>query len=159
MFDNWMLHDEKFQWLTDGVAMLPLDFRVVEAWIEEVAKAHGRIVGTLSYIFCNDPKILEVNRQFLQHDYFTDIITFDDCRGKLLRGDMFISLDTVATNAVQQGAAYREELLRVIVHGVLHLCGINDKGPGEREIMEAHENEALAMLSTMPPAYKGSGED
>lgn len=154
-----MLHDEKFQWLTDGVAMPPLDFGVVEAWIEEVAKAHRRIVGTLSYIFCNDPKILEVNRQFLQHDYFTDIITFDDCRGKLLRGDMFISLDTVATNAVQQGAAYREELLRVIVHGVLHLCGINDKGPGEREIMEAHENEALAMLSTMPPAYKGSGED
>lgn len=154
-----MLHDEKFQWLTDGVAMPPLDFGVVEVWIEEVAKAHGRIVGTLSYIFCNDPKILEVNRQFLQHDYFTDIITFDDCRGKLLRGDMFISLDTVATNAVQQGATYREELLRVIVHGVLHLCGINDKGPGEREIMEAHENEALAMLATMPPAYKGSEED
>ena len=72
---------------------------------------------------------------------------------------MFISLDTVATNAVQQGAAYREELLRVIVHGVLHLCGINDKGPGEREIMEAHENEALAKLATMPPAYKGSCED
>lgn len=159
MFDNWMLHDEKFQWLTDGVAMPPLDFGVVEAWIEEEAKAHGRIVGTLSYIFCNDPKILEVNRQFLQHDYFTDIITFDDCRGKLLRGDMFISLDTVATNAVQQGAAYREELLRVIVHGVLHLCGINDKGPGEREIMEAHENEALAMLSTMPPAYVGPEGD
>lgn len=154
-----MLHDEKFQWLTDGVAMPPLDFGVVEAWIKEVAKAHGRIVGTLSYIFCNDPKILEVNRQFLQHDYFTDIITFDDCRGKLLRGDMFISLDTVATNAVQQGAAYREELLRVIVHGVLHLCGINDKGPGEREIMEAHENEALAMLSTMPPAYVGPEGD
>lgn len=154
-----MLHDEKFQWLTDGVAMPPLDFGVVEAWIEEVAKALGRIVGTLSYIFCNDPKILEVNRQFLQHDYFTDIITFDDCRGKLLRGDMFISLDTVATNAVQQGATNREELLRVIVHGVLHLCGINDKGPGEREIMEAHENEALAMLAKMPPAYVGHEGD
>lgn len=154
-----MLHDEKFQWLTDGVEMPPLDFGVVEAWIEEVAKAHGRIAGTLSYIFCNDPKILEVNRQFLQHDYFTDIITFDDCRGKLLRGDMFISLDTVATNAVQQGATYREELLRVIVHGVLHLCGINDKGPGEREIMEAHENEALAMLAKMPPAYVGHEGD
>ena len=106
-------------------------------------------MGNLSYIFCNDPKILEVNRQFLNHDYFTDIITFDDCRGRLLRGDMFISLETVATNAVAQGATYDEELRRVIVHGVLHLCGINDKGPGEREIMEANENEALALLAEL----------
>lgn len=144
-----MLQSEKFQWLADGVDLPELDYELIQRWLTLVAERHNRIVGNLSYIFCNDPKILEVNRQFLNHDYFTDIITFDDCRGRLLRGDMFISLETVATNAVGQGATYDEELRRVIVHGVLHLCGINDKGPGEREIMEANENEALALLAEL----------
>ena len=88
-------------------------------------------------------KIIEVNRQFLNHDYFTDIITFDYSRGRMISGDMFISLDTVESNSVLVGATYTRELLRVIIHGVLHLCGINDKGPGEREIMESFENKAL----------------
>lgn len=145
-----MLQSEKFQWLADGIDLPELDYELIQRWLTLVAERHNRIVGNLSYIFCNDSKILEVNRQFLNHDYFTDIITFDDCRGRLLRGDMFISLETVATNAVAQGATYDEELRRVIVHGVLHLCGINDKGPGEREIMEANENEALALLAELP---------
>ena len=117
----------------------------VEQWIVEVAQRLGRRVGALTYIFCDDERILEVNRQFLNHDYYTDIITFDNTTGRLIRGDMFISLDTVATNAEAVEATYDEELMRVIIHGVLHLCGINDKGPGEREIMEAHENEALKL--------------
>lgn len=129
--------------------MPQLNFLLLQKWIEEVASAHGRRVGHLDYIFCSDERILEVNRQFLQHDYYTDIITFDDCRGRMLNGDMFISLDTVASNAVLVGADYAQELYRVIIHGVLHLCGINDKGPGEREIMEANENEALAMLDKL----------
>lgn len=136
-----------FQWLTRGVDMPGLDFDMVERWIVQVAHNHGRIVGELSYIFCDDPEILDVNRQFLNHDYFTDIITFDTTRGKMIGGDMFISLDTVRTNAEAVGEPYWCELHRVIVHGVLHLCGINDKGPGEREIMETHENEALALIS------------
>lgn len=144
-----MLQSEKFQWLADGVDLPELDYELIQRWLTLVAERHNRIVGNLSYIFCNDPKILEVNRQFLNHDYFTDIITFDDCRGRLLRGDMFISLETVDTNAVAQGTTNEEELRRVIVHGVLHLCGINDKGPGEREIMEANENEALALLAEL----------
>ena len=138
---------ENFQWLADGVDFpqeLPLE--ALECWIERVAADHDRVVGTLNYIFCSDEKILEVNRQFLQHDYYTDIITFDNSRRRQLNGDMFISLETVATNAVLVGQSYERELRRVIIHGVLHLCGINDKGPGEREIMEAHENAALAML-------------
>lgn len=136
-----------FQWLADGVDFpqeLPLP--ALEQWIERVAADHDRVVGSLSYIFCSDEKILEVNRQFLQHDYFTDIITFDNTRRRQINGDMFISLETVATNAVLVGQPYEREVRRVIIHGVLHLCGINDKGPGEREIMEAHENAALAML-------------
>ena len=96
-----------------------------------------------------DAKILEVNRQYLQHDYYTDIITFDDSLSHTIRGDIFISLDTVASNSKQQGTEYQEELHRVIIHGILHLCGINDKGPGERAIMEAAENKALATLKTL----------
>lgn len=147
---------KKIQWLTDGAIQLPtfdsipdLDLYFVERWLNRVGESHGFLVGELSYLFCDDEKILEVNREFLQHDYYTDIITFDYCRGKLLRGDLVISLDTVATNAELVGATYDCELLRVIVHGLLHLCGINDKGPGEREIMESHEDAALAMLEVM----------
>lgn len=131
--------------LSQNVEMPALDWEAVERWIVEVARRHDRRTGVLTYIFCDDERILEVNRQYLNHDYYTDIITFDNTTGRLIRGDMFISLDTVATNAEAVGAVYDEELMRVIIHGVLHLCGINDKGPGEREIMEAHENEALAI--------------
>ena len=139
--------ENRFQWINDGVEMPRLDFEKIEMWINSVAKAHGRILGPLSYIFCNDPKIIEVNRQFLNHDYYTDIITFDYSRGKLISGDMFISLDTVASNAESVGVTYDLELLRVIIHGILHLCGINDKGPGEREIMEHEENIALDLYN------------
>ena len=135
------------EWLTDGATVMPpIDTRRLEEWIARVIKAHNRIEGPLVYIFCNDDKIIEVNRQFLNHDYFTDIITFDYTRGRRVSGDMFISLDTVASNAELVGQPYMRELHRVIIHGVLHLCGINDKGPGEREIMEMEENNALALL-------------
>ena len=127
--------------------------RDVSAWIKKVAALHGKKVGNIAYIFCDDEKILEVNRQYLQHDYYTDIITFDDSEGDVISGDIFISLDTVRTNAEQFAtpserfnSPYEQELHRVIIHGVLHLCGVNDKGPGEREIMEQNENEALALL-------------
>jgi probable rRNA maturation factor len=100
----------------------------------------------LSYIFCNDDYILETNKKFLGHDYFTDIITFDYSNSHRISGDMVISLDTVRSNSVKFAHSYDEELARVIIHGILHLCGINDKGPGEREIMEYFENEALAVI-------------
>ncbi|MBO5585504.1 MAG: rRNA maturation RNase YbeY [Bacteroidaceae bacterium] len=138
---------------TDQVKMPAIRRRDTSAWIKAVAASYGKRVGSIAYIFCNDDKILEVNRQYLQHDYYTDIITFDYCDDELMMGkkdtisgDLFISLDTVHSNAEQQGTTYEEELHRVIIHGVLHLCGINDKGPGEREIMEAEENKALALL-------------
>lgn len=138
---------KKIEWLTDGNTKMPdIDTARLEEWIVAVAASHNRIVGPLTYIFCDDPKIIEVNRQFLNHDYFTDIITFDYSRGRMISGDMFISLDTVESNSVLVGATYQRELLRVIIHGVLHLCGINDKGPGEREIMESFENKALKKL-------------
>ncbi|WP_302572134.1 rRNA maturation RNase YbeY [Phocaeicola coprocola] len=131
---------------TEGVEMPAIKKRETTAWIKAVAETYGKKVGEIAYIFCSDEKILEVNRQYLQHDYFTDIITFDYCEGNRIAGDLFISLDTVRTNAEQFGATYETELHRVIIHGILHLCGINDKGPGEREIMEAAENKALDLL-------------
>ena len=137
---------------TDGVKMPPIRRRQISAWVKAVAATYGKRVGDIGYIFCNDDKILEMNQQYLQHDYYTDIITFDYCDDALLTGkkdtiagDLFISLDTVRSNAQQQGTTYDEELHRVIIHGILHLCGINDKGPGEREIMEAAENKALKL--------------
>ena len=138
-----------FQWLVSGVELPSLDYQQLEQWIARVASALSRQVHSLNYIFCSDDKILSVNREFLQHDYYTDVITFDNCMGMMLRGDIFISLDTVRSNAVLVGTDYDTELRRVIIHGVLHLCGINDKGPGEREIMERHENDALAVLASM----------
>lgn len=130
----------------DGIKMPAIKKRETTEWIKAVAASYEKIIGEIAYIFCSDEKILEVNRQYLQHDYYTDIITFDYCEGNRLSGDLFISLDTVRTNAEQfAGNDYERELHRVIIHGILHLCGINDKGPGEREIMEAAENKALAM--------------
>ncbi len=118
------------------------------AWVKRVAASYGRKVGDVAYIFCDDEEILRVNRQYLQHDYYTDIITFDYDEDDVISGDLFISLDTVRTNAEQLGLPYEQELNRVIIHGILHLCGINDKGLGEREIMEAAENKALAIRET-----------
>ena len=130
---------------TDGVEMPAIKKSKTTEWIKAVATTYEKRVGEIAYIFCSDEKILEVNRHYLQHDYYTDIITFDYCEGNRLSGDLFISLDTVRTNAEQFGSDYETELHRVIIHGILHLCGINDKGPGEREIMEEAENRALAM--------------
>ena len=133
-------------YLAQQIEMPEFNQSAVNEWIEQVARNHNRVVGPLTYIFCSDEKILEVNRQFLQHDYFTDVITFDYSSHKRISGDIFISLDTVRSNAELFQRAYNEEFMRVVIHGVLHLCGINDKGPGGREIMEAHENAALALL-------------
>lgn len=134
--------------MTEGVSMPQLDFEKVKTWIKDVASSYGYEVGNLTYCFCDDEYILETNRKFLQHDYYTDIITFDYTSRNRLNGDMVISLDTVASNAAELGVSYKSELLRVIIHGVLHLCGINDKGPGEREIMEAAENSALSLIES-----------
>ncbi|MBO5678927.1 MAG: rRNA maturation RNase YbeY [Bacteroidaceae bacterium] len=130
---------------TDGIRMPNIKKRPTTAWIRAVAATYGKRVGDVNYIFCNDERILEVNREYLQHDYYTDIITFDYTEDDVISGDLFISLDTVKTNSEQFATEYDEELHRTIIHGILHLCGINDKGPGEREIMEAAENRALAM--------------
>ena len=137
----------EINYMTQGKATLPvLDETAVRNWIVEVAQRHGQRVGCLTYVFCDDEYILKTNREFLGDDYYTNIITFDYTNSRHIAGDMVISLDTVRSNAEMLGVPYETELMRVMIHGVLHLCGQNDKGPGEREVMERYENEALALL-------------
>lgn len=119
--------------------------RKVSEWIKNVVAGYRKKVGDIAYIFCSDKKILEVNNEYLQHDYYTDIITFDYTEDDIVSGDIFISLDTVKSNSEQFGTNYDEELHRIIIHGILHLCGINDKTPPERKHMTECENKALAM--------------
>ena len=130
---------------SENVKFPAIKRRETTAWIKKVAATYQKKIGEVGYLFCDDEHILQVNRDYLGHDYYTDIITFDYCEGDVLNGDLVISLDTVRSNAEQFDKTYDDELHRVIIHGILHLCGINDKGPGEREIMEKNEDEALAM--------------
>ena len=127
--------------------MPALDERRVTRWIRAVAADYGFVAGNINYIFCNDERELEVNRQFLGHDYYTDIITFDYSTAATLNGDIFISLDTVRSNAEQLGIAFENELLRILIHGVLHLTGQGDKTPETKAQMTEKENRALARLS------------
>lgn len=132
-----------------NVQLPDLDRQLVVEWIGQVALGYGYRVGDVNYIFVDDSEILRINRQFINHDYYTDHIGFDYTEANIISGDTYISLDTVRTNAMKFGAAYDTELHRVIIHSILHLCGIDDKEPGEREIMEAAENQSLAILSSI----------
>ena len=130
----------------EDIAMPTLDERKVGRWIRAVAAEYGFGVGNIHYIFCSDEKELEVNRQFLGHDYYTDIITFDYSTGSTLNGDIFISIDTVRSNAEQLGIAFEQELLRILIHGILHLTGQGDKTPETKAEMTKKEESALALL-------------
>ena len=131
----------------DNIDMPNIDFPQVERWIKRTAAQYGFSVGELNYIFCDDEKILAVNREFLQHDYYTDIITFDYTTRTRVNGDIFISLDTVASNAEQVGTTFNHELHRIIIHGLLHLTGQADKTPETKAQMTAKEEDALKKLS------------
>ena len=122
--------------------------RVVE-WLQVVARDYSRKIGSISFIFCSDPYILNVNRKYLQHDYYTDVITFDYVEGDVLSGDVFISLDTVKSNSEEYHTTYEDELNRVIVHSVLHLIGYKDKTDADAAEMRANENHCLELLKTL----------
>ena len=130
----------------DNILMPAIDFPKVEQWIKSTAAQYGYSVGELNYIFCDDEKILSVNREFLQHDYYTDVITFDYTTHTRVNGDIYISLDTVATNAEQVGVPFLHELHRIIIHGLLHLTGQADKTPETKAQMTAKEEAALRQL-------------
>ena len=132
--------------VTDHIDMPMLDPSRIERWIRTVAAGYGFATGDIAYIFCNDERILEVNRQFLQHDYYTDIITFDYSTPTRISGDIYISLETVASNAQQLGISFDDELRRILIHGVLHLTGQGDKTPESKAIMTEKENKALQIF-------------
>ncbi len=129
----------------------PIDVKRRETtnWIKSVSDFYEKKIGDIAYIFCSDEKILEINKQYLQHDYFTDIITFDYSEGKKISGDIFISLDTVKSNSEKFNATYNEELHRVIIHGILHLCGFKDKSSKDEKLMRTAEDNALNLLSDL----------
>ena len=123
--------------------------RLTSAWLRRVAEEEGYAMGDVSYIFCSAERLLEMNRQFLGHDYYTDVITFDysDLRGsRTIAGDIFIDVETVADNARLYGADRLTEMRRVVVHGVLHLCGQKDKTPRANRQMHAKEDKYLKLL-------------
>ena len=133
---------------SDNIPMPVLSLPQVERWIRAVAAQYGFAVGQLNYVFCDDEKILAVNREFLQHDYYTDIITFDYSTRTRVNGDIYISLDTVASNAQMLGATFNHELHRIIIHGLLHLTGQADKTPETKAQMTAKEEDALRRLQS-----------
>lgn len=126
--------------------MPALDERKVSKWIRAVAAEYGFAVGNINYIFCSDERELAVNREFLGHDYYTDVITFDYSTAQTLNGDIFISLDTVRSNAEMVGATFEQELMRIVIHGVLHLTGQGDKTPETKAEMTEKEERALDKL-------------
>ena len=134
------------KFLADNIEMPALNERQITRWIKTVAADYGFAVGNSNYIFCSDERELAVNRQFLGHDYYTDIITFDYSTPSVLNGDIFISLDTVRSNAEQLGIAFENELLRILIHGVLHLTGQGDKTPETKAQMTAKEEKALTQI-------------
>ncbi len=116
-------------------------------WIENAIAEEGKSLGEISYVFCTDEHLLGVNRQYLKHDFYTDIITFDYCEGDIIAGDMMISRDRVEENANEFGVEFENELHRVMIHGVLHLCGYKDKNPEDTKLMREKENYYLAKLN------------
>lgn len=124
---------------------LPHEEHVVATWLEEVAKAHQQTIDTLTYIFCSDDYLLQINKSYLNHDYYTDIITFPYSNKKGLAGDIFISIDRIKENALEYQVPYHQELYRVMAHGVLHLAGFGDKTAEEAEIMRQQEDKALLI--------------
>ncbi len=132
------------KYITEDIEMPALDERKVNRWIRSVAADYGFAIGNINYIFCSDERELAVNREFLGHDYYTDVITFDYSTPSTLNGDIFISLDTVRSNAEMVGTTFDQELLRILIHGILHLTGQGDKTPDSKAQMTAKEELALA---------------
>lgn len=135
--------------LTDNVPMPPLNVPKTIKWMQLVAANYGFAVGNLNYIFCDDDKILQVNQEFLQHDYYTDVITFDYSTSTVLSGDVFISLDTVRSNAKMVADTFERELDRILIHALLHLTGQGDKTPETKQVMTQKEDQALVLRNQL----------
>lgn len=137
------------QFFAENVDIPEIDTEKINEWIKQISHFYGKKPGNINYVFCNNEQILDLNKKFLQHDYFTDIITFDYGIDNLISGDIFISLNTVSSNANDLGIDFKDELHRVIIHGVLHLCGQDDKTEASQKEMRRKEDEALEQLKRL----------
>lgn len=132
---------------TEDVAAPKIRKRVVSAWIRQAINDYAKKLGDISFIFCSDGYLLEVNKKFLEHDYFTDIITFDYVEGQIISGDIFISVERVLDNSKSFGITFADELNRIIIHGVLHLLGFKDKSMEDKTLMTEKEDYYLKLLN------------
>ena len=140
------------RFFSDGISFQPEGKRKISQWLKQVAVGEGKKIGSLCYIFVSDETILDINKKYLQHDYYTDIITFDNSIGDTISGEMYISVDTVNSNAKDYHTEFRNELLRVMAHGVLHLCGYKDKTTKEQNEMRNAETRHLDYWSRIVDA-------
>lgn len=136
---------QRIQYYEEDISARLPDEESLTAWLDAVAAAHGSEIASINYIFCSDDYLLEINREHLNHDYYTDIITFPYREGEVLESDIFISVERVEDNAAQYGVAYERELLRVMAHGVLHLIGFGDKTEAEAAEMRQREDDAVSL--------------
>lgn len=142
---------ENILFFKEGKVEYPSFFsdRHICEWLDVIGKHYQKLIGSLNFIFCDDEYILSVNRQYLKHDYYTDVITFDYCEGNILSGDVFISLDTVKSNSLEFDTTYENEFHRVVCHSILHLIGFKDKTDPDSVEMRRNENICLDMLKTL----------
>ncbi|MDR1724869.1 MAG: rRNA maturation RNase YbeY [Bacteroidales bacterium] len=124
---------------------LPFQRTALKDWIKKIAVLYGKEIGEISYIFCDDEYLLEINQEYLNHDTYTDIVTFDYSEDDIISGDIFISVDRVKENAKKLKIPFERELKRVIIHGILHLCGLKDKTSEESSKMREEEEKALSL--------------
>ncbi len=137
------------EFLSEDIEFPSVDIERIKKWIFLIVKNHDFSVGSISVIFCSDEYILKTNREFLNHDYYTDIITFDYCENRIISGDLLISLDTVLSNSKQYETNFLDELHRVVIHGILHLIGFDDKTAESLAIIREEENKSLSILETL----------
>jgi probable rRNA maturation factor len=135
------------QYIAEEVKLPTIQKQKISHWIKDTAAEYDKKIGEITYIFCSDERILELNNQYLKHDYYTDIITFDYSEGSIISGDIFISVDTVRSNSEKFEVGFEDELRRILIHGILHLCGQADNTPELRFEMTTKENLALQSYS------------
>ena len=132
--------------IADGVKKPKLKYRNIIFWLKQIVLSYDCISGDLTYVLCNDKYLLDINYRFLKHDFFTDIVTFDYCKDKIISGDIFISVERVLENSILYEVTFEEELLRVIVHGLLHLLGFKDESKEEKKLMRDLEDKSILMI-------------
>jgi rRNA maturation RNase YbeY len=135
------------QYFNEDIAFPKVKKRITSNWIKQVISIEEKRVGDISFIFCSDEYLLDVNRKYLNHDYFTDIITFDDVEGDVINGDIFISVDRVKENSKEFATSFDDEVHRILIHGVLHLLGYKDKAKNDKNLMTEKEDLYLKLFN------------